>query len=154
MKPEEMCSALCPASPTKVFSGGTIDDSSARDGSRYEKLKNAFLYRKKLVEGCTCNGKNGLGLARIDLKTDPTLEAGDIVVMTDGLNVYSESRTRQRRGRRPKITTHFTPIKKSSLVSRSFRRTLDRIEIAKTRPRLKSQQEAQQVKPDEPDLTD
>jgi hypothetical protein len=157
MKPEEMCSKLCPASDTKVFSGSTIEDASAKNGVRYEKLKSAYLYRKELVQGCTCNGKNVFGLARIDPKLDPTLQAGDIVAMTDGLNVYNEkwSRRRGKRGRRrAKLTPHFTPIKKSRLLSRSFRRTLNKIEIAKTRPKWKPKLQARQAEPEQPDLTD
>lgn len=157
MKAEDMCSALCPATSTKVFSGGTIDDAAATDGARYQKLKNAFLFRKEMVQGCTCNGKTPYGLAKLDLKSDPTLQTGDIVVMTDGLSVYGKrwERRRGRRGRRYyKATGRFTPIKKSSLVSRSFRRKLNRIEIAKTRPRLHQARQNQQNEPVQPDLTD
>jgi hypothetical protein len=158
MKSEELCSALCPASDTKVFTGSNINEAAASDGSRYEKLKNAFLYRKQLVANCTCNGKNVFGLARIDIKSDPTLQTGDIVVMTEGLSVYSQRWKRRgsrgRQGRRYKATPHFTPIRRSSLVSRSFRRTLSRIEIAKTRSRAGSQQQAKKAEPDQPDLTD
>lgn len=137
-KPEKICSALCPASRTKVFEGSSIDESTAADGSHYEKLKTAFLYRKELVEDCTCNGKNAFGLARIDIRSDPTLQAGDIVVMADGLKVFSGMRGRRRK------TARFTPIRKSSLVSRSFRRTLSRVEIAKTRQRSGRKRQAQQ----------
>ncbi|MEZ5788210.1 MAG: DUF2865 domain-containing protein [Xanthobacteraceae bacterium] len=140
-KPEKICSALCPASQTKVFEGGSIDESAASDGSRYEKLKTAFLYRKELVADCTCNGKSAFGLAKIDIKSDPTLQPGDIVVMADGLKVFSGMR-----GRRGK-TARFTPIQKSSLVSRSFRHSLSGVEIAKPRQRAGQQRQARQDRP-------
>jgi hypothetical protein len=148
-KPEKICSALCPASDTKVFEGSNIDEATASDGSRYEKLKTAFLYRKELVADCTCNGRNVFGLAKIDIKSDPTLQVGDIVVLAGGLKVYAGTR-----GRRHHRTARFTPIRKSSLVSRSFRRTLRQIEIAKTRPSVGKQRQAHQAEPDQPDLTD
>ena len=55
------------------------------DGSRYADLDNAFVYRKKLVAGCTCNGRDPFGLARVDVNTDPTLRPGDIVATKTGL---------------------------------------------------------------------
>src|SRR5882757_4608567 len=50
----ESCNAFCPASQTKLYSGGSIDNAVAGDGSRYEDLDNAFVYRERLVDGCTC----------------------------------------------------------------------------------------------------
>jgi hypothetical protein len=77
--PEKLCGMLCPASQTKVFYGSEIEAASAKDGGRYPTLANAYLYRKKEVANCTCNGKDQFGLAPIDLASDPTLRAGDIV---------------------------------------------------------------------------
>ena len=53
----EMCEAFCPASETRVYSGAAIDQAIAQDGSRYRELKNAYLYRERLVTNCTCNGR-------------------------------------------------------------------------------------------------
>ena len=53
----QACKDLCPASETKVFSGSSIDNASSKDGRPYSALPHAFLYRKELVAGCTCNGK-------------------------------------------------------------------------------------------------
>jgi hypothetical protein len=77
--PVQQCNALCPASPTKIYSGGNIGGAVAADGSRYAALKNAFVYRKRLVPSCTCNGKDQIGLARVGIDTDVTLQTGDIV---------------------------------------------------------------------------
>ncbi|MBV8790830.1 MAG: DUF2865 domain-containing protein [Pseudolabrys sp.] len=98
----QMCRAFCPAAQTIVYSGGgDIENSVAGNGSRYADMPNAFLYRKQLVDGCTCNGRTPYGLATIDVQSDPTLRPGDIVATTSGLSTYSNARNR---------TADFTPI--------------------------------------------
>jgi hypothetical protein len=87
--PSQMCSSLCPASPTKVYNGGEIARAVAADGARYADLKTAYLYRKQIVSNCTCNGHDIFGLAAIDVKTDPTLRAGDTVSTGDGVIVVT-----------------------------------------------------------------
>jgi hypothetical protein len=89
MSAAQMCKSFCPASETKVYAGGGIEHAAATDGSRYRDLPNAFAYRKQLVSGCTCNGKDAFGLARIDVNDDPTLARGDIVATKDGLVAVS-----------------------------------------------------------------
>jgi hypothetical protein len=93
--PAEACNAFCPAAQTKVYNGSLIDHAVASDGTRYTSLKTAFLYRDKQVEGCTCNGKDPYGLARIEPKADPTLRPGDIVATRDGLQAYTGNRNGQ-----------------------------------------------------------
>lgn len=83
--PAEVCSAFCPAAQTRVFMGSKIDYAHSSDGRSYRELPNAFLYRDKLVDGCTCNGKDPFGLARIDVRDDPTLRPGDIVATNKSL---------------------------------------------------------------------
>ena len=73
------CNSFCPASETKVFSGSSIDNATAEDGKAYSELPNAFRYRNELVSGCTCNGKDQIGLAPVKIENDPTLRKGDIV---------------------------------------------------------------------------
>jgi hypothetical protein len=90
--PVETCRAMCPTAKTKVFFGGEIGGSVARDGQRYTDIDNAFLYRKQLVANCTCNGKDAFGLARFDLSSDSTLRPGDIVATKDGFVAYSGAR--------------------------------------------------------------
>jgi hypothetical protein len=77
--PEKLCGMLCPASQTKVFYGSEIEHAAGRDGTHYASTPNAYLYRKKEIAGCTCNGRDVFGLAPIDLASDPTLRPGDIV---------------------------------------------------------------------------
>ena len=87
--PVETCRAMCPASKTKVFYGGDIGSAAAKDGAHYADLDSAFVYRQRLVAGCTCNGRNARGLAPFDLSSDPTLRPGDIVATKDGLVAYN-----------------------------------------------------------------
>jgi hypothetical protein len=81
------CESFCPASETKVFYGSSIDNAAAEDGKPYSELPNAFRYRNELVAGCTCNGKDQIGLAPVKVEDDPTLRKGDIVAGDNGLLV-------------------------------------------------------------------
>jgi hypothetical protein len=78
------CNSFCPASETKVVYGGNIDDAATETGKPYSELPNAFRYRSEIVAGCTCNGKDQIGLAPLKIENDPTLRKGDIVVGAGG----------------------------------------------------------------------
>lgn len=105
VSPAELCRSFCPASNTMLFYGRKIDHAVARNGMRYADLKGAFAYRERAVENCTCNGRDALGLAHLNVATDPTLRPGDIVATNDGFVSY--------RGRKAN-TAQFTPIDPSS----------------------------------------
>src|ERR1700709_1054715 len=79
------CNSFCPASETKIVYGSSIDHAATENGKPYSELPNAFRYRNELVAGCTCNGKDQLGLAAVKIEDDPTLRKGDIVAGADGL---------------------------------------------------------------------
>ena len=81
------CSSFCPASETKLVYGSTIDNAATESGQPYSELPNAFRYRNELVAGCTCNGKDQIGLAPVAIENDPTLRKGDIVAGSGGLMV-------------------------------------------------------------------
>lgn len=81
------CKNFCPASDTKLVYGSSIDHAATETGKPYSELPNAFRYREELVAGCTCNGKDQIGLASIKIEDDPTLRKGDIVAASDGLMV-------------------------------------------------------------------
>ena len=100
------CKNMCPSSETKVYSGSSIDNASADNGKAYSALPNAFRFRKELVAGCTCNGKDPLGLAQVKIEDDKTLRKGDIVAGADGLMI---SRPSDRRG----ASAEFTPASRS-----------------------------------------
>jgi hypothetical protein len=78
------CNSFCPASETKLVYGSNIDSAATETGKPYSELPNAFRYRSEIVAGCTCNGKDQVGLARVKIEDDPTLRKGDIVASTDG----------------------------------------------------------------------
>lgn len=88
----EACSSLCPSSDTKVVYGSNIDSAHTAGGKPYADLPNAFKYRSEIVSGCTCNGKDAFGLAKIKVDDDPTLRKGDIVADKDGLKVAGTPR--------------------------------------------------------------
>ena len=80
---------------TKVYYGGNIDDATADNGKSYSDLPTAFKYRNELVSGCTCNGKDPVGLAQVKIEDDPTLKKGDIVAGENGLLVAGRSSDRR-----------------------------------------------------------
>lgn len=81
------CNNFCPASETTIVYGSAIDQAATETGKPYTALPNAFKYRTELVAGCTCNGKDQLGLAPVKVEDDPTLRKGDIVAGDEGLMV-------------------------------------------------------------------
>jgi hypothetical protein len=85
------CNSFCPASETKLVYGSDIDNAATETGKPYSELPNAFRYRKEIVTGCTCNGKDPVGLAAISVENDPTLRRGDIVAGANGLVVAGHS---------------------------------------------------------------
>ena len=89
------CNSFCPASETKVFHGSSIDNATAENGKSYSDLPNAFRYRNEIVAGCTCNGKDQIGLAPVKIENDPTLRKGDIVAGENGLLVAGRSADRR-----------------------------------------------------------
>jgi hypothetical protein len=70
-----------------VVYGSTIDHAVTEGGKLYSELPNAFRYRSELVAGCSCNGKEQVGLAPVKIENDPTLRNGDLVAGADGLMV-------------------------------------------------------------------
>jgi hypothetical protein len=101
------CNSFCPASETKVVYGSSIDSATTEKGKPYSELPNAFRYRNELVAGCTCNGKDQLGLAPVKIEDDPTLRKGDIVAGANGLTVAA--RVSDRRG----ASLNFSPASAS-----------------------------------------
>ena len=87
--PGETCRAICPYSKTKVYFGSEISSAVAQDGQRYSDLDTAFMYRKQFVDKCTCNGRDAMGLAPLDMRNDPTLRPGDMVATKDGIATFT-----------------------------------------------------------------
>jgi len=116
VSPADACRSFCPAARTKVFYGVNINQAAAADGSRYAALDTALLYRKRLVAGCTCNGRDAFGVARMTIASDPTLRAGDIVAGKTGFATYAGGRTT-------------IPIAQSAGVSAELRQKLSQTRI-------------------------
>jgi hypothetical protein len=89
------CNSFCPASDTKIVYGSTIDNAATETGKPYSELPNAFRYRNEIVAGCTCNGKDQIGLAPVKIENDPTLRKGDIVAGSSGLVVAGRGADRR-----------------------------------------------------------
>jgi hypothetical protein len=89
------CNSFCPASETKVVYGSNIDNATTENGKPYSGLPNAFRYRNEIVSGCTCNGKDQIGLAPVKIEDDPTLRKGDIVAGENGLLVAGRGADRR-----------------------------------------------------------
>jgi len=103
------CNSFCPASKTEVVYGSNIDSAATMAGKSYSELPNAFRYRNEIVDGCTCNGKDQIGLAPVRIEDDPTLRKGDLVAGANGLLVAG--RGADRRG----ASLNFSPASKSVL---------------------------------------
>ncbi len=125
MSAAETCRAFCPASKTRLYSGSLIDHAVASDGSRYADLDTAFLYRRHLVNGCTCNGRDPLGLAQIDVKADPTLRPGDVVATRHGMVAFTGMKDR---------VAEFTPVTSYPRFAKTYRDKLSEIRIMPPNP--------------------
>jgi hypothetical protein len=108
------CNNFCPASETKVVYGSSIDGAATETGQPYSELPNAFRYRNEIVAGCTCNGKDQVGLAPVKIENDPTLRRGDIVAGADGL--MAAGRSADKRG----AALNFSPV--SQRISARYQR--------------------------------
>jgi hypothetical protein len=89
------CSSFCPATKTELVYGSEIANATTESGKPYSELPNAFRYRNEIVAGCTCNGKDPVGLAQVSIERDPTLRKGDIVAGETGLVVTGRARDQQ-----------------------------------------------------------
>jgi Protein of unknown function (DUF2865) len=115
----QTCSSSCPASATRIYNGNDIDHAVAPDGKRYSELATAFAYRKKVIPGCTCNGRDAFGLVYPAVADDSTLHPGDIVATPAGLMAYNGG---------PNGST-FTPISTYAGLSADLRRQLTETKI-------------------------
>jgi hypothetical protein len=122
--PIQMCQAFCPASPTKVFFGSSIDGAYSSTGERYADSENAFAYRKELRADCTCNGRDPAGLAPVDLTLDASLRPGDVIATTDGLVAYSGVRVGNNQ------TAEFTPVASYPGLTADVRARLGEMKVA------------------------
>ncbi len=125
--PVQMCQAFCPASPTRVFYGSSIDSAYSQSGERYAESENAFAYRKALRADCTCNGRDPAGLAPIDLALDSSLRPGDVIATTDGLVAYSGVRVGNDQA------PEYTPVASYPGLTAEVRARLNEMKVAPVR---------------------
>ena len=121
--PAQLCSSSCPASQTKIYNGSGIDHAVGTDGKRYSELSTAFVYREKIVPGCTCNGKDSFGLVPTPVADDPTLRPGDIVATNNGLMAYAGN------GGGRHQNAQFTPIDAQRGLSAELRQKLSETKV-------------------------
>jgi hypothetical protein len=132
--PAELCRSFCPASKTVVFFGSRIDHAVGPHGKRYADLDRAFAYRNRVFDNCSCNGKDGLGLARLNTIVDPTLRPGDIVATNAGLSTFrGKNGKNAKNAKNAKSASHgeFSPIDPSSS---AWARQLSEIKIRPAPP--------------------
>jgi hypothetical protein len=122
--PAQMCQAFCPATPTKVFFGSSIDGASAATGERYADSENAYLYRREMRADCTCNGRSPTGLAPVDLTLDNSLRPGDVIATTSGLVAFSGVRIGANQ------TAEFTPVASYPGLTAEVRARLGEMKVA------------------------
>jgi hypothetical protein len=122
--PVQICQAFCPASPTKVFFGSSIDSAASSSGERYADSENAYNYRKAMRADCTCNGRDPAGLAPVDLTLDTSLRAGDVIATTSGLVAYSGVKVGVNQ------TAEFTPVASYPGLTAEVRARLGEMKVA------------------------
>jgi hypothetical protein len=122
--PAQMCQAFCPASPTRVFFGSSIDGAASSSGERYADSENAYAYRKEMKADCTCNGRSPVGLAPVDLTLDTSLRSGDVIATTGGLVAYSGVRAGANQ------TAEFTPVASYPGLTSEVRARLGEMKVA------------------------
>lgn len=122
------CASFCPKAEARVFRGGaTIDDAESADGRSYSAIPNAFLYRTKLVESCSCTGKGPLGVASPALEEDDTLRPGDVVMTKDGPRVFQSKSAKT-----PHPASAFVPPEDAARLSRDMKARIKELELAGT----------------------
>jgi hypothetical protein len=127
VSPAQMCQAFCPASATKIYFGSSIDGAASQTGERYADSENAFAYRKALRADCTCNGREPVGLAPVDLALDSSLKPGDVIATSDGLVAYTGIRVGNDQ------TADFTPFASYPGLTAQVRARLGEMKVAPVR---------------------
>jgi hypothetical protein len=124
MPVDKVCRAMCPAAETKIFSGTSINLAVSSDGKNYPSIKNAFLYRERMVDGCSCNAGGGSGTVATDVEQDPTLRRGDIVVTRDGPKIFTGD------NRLPHKPSEFVPADSYKGLPKRVREELSEMRVA------------------------
>ena len=123
MSPEKVCSAMCPAAETRIFSGNNISRAADDNGKNYTSIENAFLFRDRLLKNCTCTGESPAGVASMDAMNDATLRRGDVVMTSDGPMVFAGDRSL------PHKPSDFKPAEDYKGLPKSVRQQLSEMRV-------------------------
>ncbi|GGF72476.1 hypothetical protein GCM10007301_35390 [Azorhizobium oxalatiphilum] len=94
---DALCHRLCPAAEAQLYTyrnpGEDIQQATSVTGKPYMSLPAALLYRKQLVNGCSCRAAGqSWGQALAGLDDQSTLEKGDILVTEEQAKAMSQPR--------------------------------------------------------------
>ena len=134
--PAKMCRSMCPSAATEIYSGNAIENAVSPRGESYSSLANAFVYRDRLVEGCSCNAKKPVGNTNISYTEDPTLRPGDIVMTENGPVVF-----RGQVGPTHKLSD-FVPARDSKQISGALREQVVAMRVLQTKTKQASMRKA------------
>jgi hypothetical protein len=137
--PAKMCQSMCPAAKTEIYSGSSINSAVSEKGTKYTSLASAFLYRDKLVDGCSCNAKRELGMASISYMNDPTLRSGDIVMTVNGPVVFKGAVASTHKA------SDFVPAENSKRISSRTKKQVTALKVLPT-PQTQAAQRARSAK--------
>ncbi|ACA17168.1 conserved hypothetical protein [Methylobacterium sp. 4-46] len=118
---EAACAAACPGAETRLYTvdpGQELDRAVGLDGRPYRDGASAFLYRSRVVAGCSCRPDGALVAAPLPLDRDPTLRAGDAVATRSGGQVFT--------GRSGTVRPRFVEFRRAEILPAAWRRDLDR----------------------------
>ncbi len=128
---QSQCASFCPKAETQVFrgSGTNIEDATNDAGRSYSAIPNAYVYRTKLDNACTCTGQGPTGLAPVPVKEDATLRRGDIVMTAEGARVFDAKSSSP-----PHKDSAFVPPGQASRLSRDTRQQIEDLKLASDTP--------------------
>ncbi|MGE5368532.1 MAG: DUF2865 domain-containing protein [Chloroflexota bacterium] len=90
---QQSCEMACPSAQMEIFDGSTIETARNRKGQRYSALPGAFAFRDKANGACACNDpRTSQAYFEQNVRSDPTLQSGDVIVETEGAFVYRGSK--------------------------------------------------------------
>jgi hypothetical protein len=123
---EAMCKAACPGTTTKLFTipagAEGIDQAVSSQGKSYRSIPMAYAHESGRDETCSCRlGSAGLQPTRVALLNDPTLRAGDAVVIDGQAKVF-----KGKSGREGRIND-FSDFRTSTTLSSTDRQKLDQM---------------------------
>lgn len=94
---DALCRRLCPAAEAQLYTyrnpGEDIQQATSVTGKPYMSLPSALLYRKQLVQGCSCRAPGqSWAQALAGLEDATTLQKGDILVTEEQAKEMSQPR--------------------------------------------------------------